>query len=170
MSTITDSTPAPRPSRIALHAVGLLLAALANPLIYYDQSPVVAWLGAVAGAVAMAVILYGLFWLLFPRRARAAGAQRLVLVLWFSMGLMLLDNITESWNSKTQLQKTPSAATPAPSSATSTLDKDGKPCTQITDFLGECRVQPQQAPGQKPAIAEPEPDWERGVITPPPSR
>ena len=126
MSTITDATPAPRSPRIALHAVGLLLAALANPLIYYDRSPMVAWLGTVAGAAAMAAVLYGLFWLIFPRRARAAGVQRLVLVLWFSMGMMLLD--------------------------------------------GFSMPQPQQASGPKPAIAEPEPDWERGGITPPPSR
>ena len=126
MSRITDSTPSQRPQRIALHAAGLLLAALANPLIYFDRSPVAAWLGTVAGAVAMAAIFYGLFWLLFPRRARAAGVQRLVLVLWFSMGMMILG--------------------------------------------GFSMPQSQQATSPKPAIAEPEPDWERGVITPPPSR
>lgn len=124
MSTITAS--APRQPRIALHAVGLLLAALANPLIYYDHSPVVAWVGTVAGAAAIAAIIYGMFWLIFPRRARAGGVQRLVLVLWFSMGMMLLGGLS--------------------------------------------MPQPQQAADPKPATAEPEPDWERGVITPPPSR
>lgn len=142
MSTLTDSASAPRQPRIALHAVGLLLAALANPLIYYDHSPVVAWAGTVAGAAAIAAIIYGMFWLIFPRLARAAGAQRLVLVLWFSMGMMLLGAITGSWRPQAPTPQPPTVANQAQPPGVGKLDKDGKPCSQITEFLGECRVKP----------------------------
>ena len=142
MSTITDATPAPRSPRIALHAVGLLLAALAHPLIYYDRSPMVAWLGTVAGAAAMAAVLYGLFWLLFPSRARAAGVQRLVLVLWFSMGMMLLGAVSGSLRTQDATQQPPNISRQAPIANSANTDKDGRPCTQITEFLGECRVKP----------------------------
>lgn len=130
MSTITEATAAPHPVRFTRHAVGLLVAALANPLIYFDRSPIAAWLATVAGSLAIAAALYGIFWLFFTRRARAAGPARFVLVLWFSMGLMLLGSVSGSWR--------------APSPGADVI---------------------RSAPG----AAAPEPDWENGVITPPPT-
>lgn len=39
-------------------------------------------------------------------------------------------------------QPSPTAQTQVPAQQAGTLDRDGQPCTQITEFLGECKRQP----------------------------
>lgn len=162
MSTITNPDATSPPLRLARHAVGLMLAGLANPLIYFSREPFEAWLATVFGAAIFATAIYGVFWLFFTRRARTAGLGRFFLVLWFSMGLMLLG----SWSRPDLAPGAGRVAAPAQ-----------EPISEIDQFLKDAPKAKQSASNEQ-FIDGPynpndrrvtEPNWERGAITPPPA-
>lgn len=68
----------------------MALAALANPLIYYDSSPVEAWAITLFGAILIASALFGVLALIQPQRAKQAFPMALIKSSWFILALMVL--------------------------------------------------------------------------------
>ena len=75
---------------MARHGAGMALAALANPLIYYDSNPVEAWAITLFGAVLIASALFGVLALIQPQRAKQAFPMALIKSSWFILALMVL--------------------------------------------------------------------------------
>lgn len=87
------------------HIVGMMIVALANPLIYYAQSPAADWFATWIGPVALAVVIYGLYALFFTQRAKASGAKHFLILAWVFLALL----VTEPWISRGQSVKAGSA-------------------------------------------------------------
>jgi len=74
----------------ARHVAGMAVAALANPLIYYDSNPVEVWAITLFGALIVASILFGVLALISPKRAKQAFPMALIKSSWFVLILMVL--------------------------------------------------------------------------------
>lgn len=91
MELATEQRP-PIGLRLARHAVGMCIVALANPLIYFDASPFEQWAMLPVGAVAIAGALFGVLALISPERAKAAWPATPIKSAWFILALMLFSN------------------------------------------------------------------------------
>jgi len=58
--------------RLGRHAVGIMVAALANPMIYFSTDQVLVWLATWGPVLIATTVIYGLLALFLTRRARAA--------------------------------------------------------------------------------------------------
>ena len=85
---------------VARHVVGMGLVALANPLIYYDSSPVEAWAMTLFGAILIALALFGLITLIQPKRAAMLFPMTPIKSAWLILALMLFSK----WQDYRQFQ------------------------------------------------------------------
>ena len=77
---------------IARHVAGMAAVALANPLIYYDASPVEAWALLPVGALLISSALFAVLALVSPARAKASWPTTPIKSAWLILVLMLLAN------------------------------------------------------------------------------
>lgn len=73
----------------ARHIVGMALAALANPLIWYSNDSMGFWVGTWVGPLVIAGALFCLYWLFFTQRAKMAWPGRFFMLAWVLLALSL---------------------------------------------------------------------------------
>lgn len=97
--------------RLARHIAAMGLVALANPLIYYSQSPAYAWSVPFAGAIAFAVVAVMAWTLIAPHRIKQIWMGVFTNVAWVALALMMF----ASWqDSRPPAYQTPTAQQAAP--------------------------------------------------------
>lgn len=143
--------------RLARHAVGMMILALASPYIHYSEQPITTWIGTWAAPLIIAMLAYGLFTLFFTKKAKAAWPKSFLILAWACLALTVASPYIDQLSKQHQAQRPQELPAPAatrsrpltyeeaidPSTARrdgpSSVDLDGKPCSQITEFLRECR-------------------------------
>jgi len=93
MHTTAVDQAIPKPLLIPHHLIGMSLAALANPLIYYHHNPIRAWLGTLLPPLVLALGAYGLYALLLSKRAKNASPKSFFIVAW----ALLIPLIVNPW-------------------------------------------------------------------------
>lgn len=118
MQTTTATQATPRPLIFARHLIGMVVVALANPLIYYDRQPIGMWLMTWLGPVVLALAAYGLYAVFFTERAKHGWPTSFFMLAWVFLGLFMIGQWSEYNGIRTQK---PVAQTPmtAPSNALS---------------------------------------------------
>jgi hypothetical protein len=86
----TQKAETPKPIIFGRHIVGMALFALLNPLVYYHPEPVGWWLSLWLGSVAFSLAFFGLYYLFFTERAKAAWPSRFFMLAWVFLGLTVL--------------------------------------------------------------------------------
>lgn len=152
------------PLRLARHAVGMMILALASPYIHYSQQPITTWVGTWAAPLGIALLAYGLFALFFTKKAKAAWPKSFLILAWACLALTVASPYIDQVSQRQQVERPapagqqaqPRSGSPTadpmrppsnfefdPSTArkqgTGPVDGDGKPCTPITEARGECR-------------------------------
>jgi len=89
---IAQQKPATASLKLARHAALMAVAALANPLIYYDGNPVEAWAIPLVGAAVIAAVLFGVLAIIQPQRAKQAFPMTPIKSAWLILVLMILAN------------------------------------------------------------------------------
>lgn len=107
-----------------------------DPVATIDRVLIQGFIWSAAGAAAG----------IFHGRRKAAAAEpgevtAIPAVAWFLMGALSIAAVFGGV-SVTGEKPSPTAQTQVPAQQAGTLDRDGQPCTQITEFLGECKRQP----------------------------
>lgn len=102
MQTTTAAQATPRPLIFARHMIGLVIVALANPLIYYDRQPIGMWLLTCLGPIVLAVAAYGLYSVFFTERAKRGWPTSFFMLAWVFIGLFLIGQWSEYNSIRTQ--------------------------------------------------------------------
>ncbi len=143
--------------RLARHAVGMMILALASPYIHYSEQPITTWIGTWAAPLIIAMLAYGLFALVFTKKAKSAWPKSFLILAWTGLALTVASPYIDQFGKQNQAQRlneppAQDAARPRPFTneeaidpstarrdGASSVDLDGKPCSEITEFLRECR-------------------------------
>ena len=86
------TTAAATPTSALHHArqvVGMAILAPANPLVWYSHDGVGYWLGTLLVPVVIALVLFGLYALLFAKRAKDAWPKSFFMLAWVLLVLTL---------------------------------------------------------------------------------
>ena len=84
-SAATSATP--KPLIFARQIAGMAILALANPLVWYSNEPVLRWIGSWGVPVLIALAVFGLYALFFAKRAKQAWPGRFFLLAWVLVAL-----------------------------------------------------------------------------------
>lgn len=120
MSAAADIQPS-TPLQFARHIVGMMILALANPLIYYGGG-FYQWSVTFAAPLLGAGVVYGLYALFFTKRAKAAWPGSFFVLTW----VMLVLALFQGWTGPTrEPQNTPAqlASDPPPKGQTFTYEE-----------------------------------------------
>ena len=79
-SAATSATP--KPLIFARQIAGMAILALANPLVWYSNEPVLRWLESWCVPVLIALAAFGLYALFFTKRAKQAWPGRFFMLAW----------------------------------------------------------------------------------------
>jgi len=124
---IAQQKPATASLKLARHAALMAVAALANPLVYYDSNPVEAWAIPLVGAAVISAVLFGVLAIIQPQRAKQAFPMTPIKSAWLILVLMILAN----WQSS----RTPAA----PPHQTSLKPSCKVGATEVDAFLDDCQ-------------------------------
>ncbi len=91
MGNVAGEQPSPA-LRLGRHTVGIMIAALANPMIYFDTQKVLVWLATWGPVLIATAVIYGLLTLFLTRRARAAWPRGAITLAWVLLLLLLVGN------------------------------------------------------------------------------
>ena len=163
------------PLRLARHAVGMMILAAANPLIYYSDGKLLTWAATWSVPLVFAAVVFALYALFLTKRAKAAWPKSFFMLAWVLLALSVAGPYIEKFNQKT-------ATTPEPQ-ATPAI-QPAKPRSEIDEFLKD--APPHRRPQSNSSKDEEdgpwmqhenlrpfhgtldgEPDWEKGVMTSP---
>lgn len=78
--------------RLGRHAAGIMIAALANPMIYFGTDKVLVWLATWGPVLIATAVIYGLLTLFLTRRARAAWPGGGIALAWVLLLLIVAGN------------------------------------------------------------------------------
>lgn len=78
--------------RLGRHAVGIMIAALANPMIYFGTHKALVWLATWAPVLIATAVIYGLLTLFLTQRARAAWPGGAIALAWVLLLLIVVGN------------------------------------------------------------------------------
>lgn len=92
----TTAQTSPTPVIFARHLIGMMIVALANPLIYYDSQPIGMWLITWAAPFVLALVVYGIYAGVMSERAKRAWPNSFFMLAWVLLGLLLIGQ----WSSK----------------------------------------------------------------------
>lgn len=73
----------------ARQIAGMAILALANPLVWYSQAPVLQWAVTWIVPLLIALVAFGLFALFFTKRAKQAWPGRFYMLCWILLVLVL---------------------------------------------------------------------------------
>ena len=79
-SAATSATP--KPLIFARQIAGMAILALANPLVWYSNEPVLRWFESWVVPVLIALAVFGLYALFFTKRAKQAWPGRFFMLAW----------------------------------------------------------------------------------------
>ena len=88
MNTATATNSTSNPLIFARQIVGMAILALANPLVWYSNEPVLRWLESWGVPVLIALGVFGLYALFFTKRAKQAWPGRFFLLAWVLVALV----------------------------------------------------------------------------------
>ncbi|WP_315128079.1 hypothetical protein [Comamonas antarctica] len=77
-----ETSPTPRALIFSRHIIGMAIVALANPLIYYSNEPVIGWLSTWLVPLAMAGAAFALYAIFFTKHAKGAWPTRFFVLAW----------------------------------------------------------------------------------------
>lgn len=107
MQTTTAAQATPRPLIFARHLIGMSIVALVNPLIYYSDNPVRAWLETWLHPIVFALVAFGLYALFLTKRAKQAWPKSFFILAWVLLALLVASpwiNTPRSSSSTVQAQ------------------------------------------------------------------
>lgn len=78
--------------RLGRHAVGIMIAALGNPMIYFGTDNALVWLATWGPVLIATAAIYGLLTLFLTRRARAAWPGGAIALAWVLLLLLVVGN------------------------------------------------------------------------------
>jgi len=114
------TTAAATPTSALHHArqvAGMAILALANPLVWYSQAPVLQWAVTWIVPLLIALVAFGLFALFFTKRAKQAWPGRFYMLAWILLALTLAGpwiNMGKR-GAEPSVVETPGVATPSQS-------------------------------------------------------
>ena len=82
MNTATATNSTSRTLIFARQIVGMAILALANPLVWYSNEPVLRWLESWGVPVLIALAAFGLYALFFTKRDKQAWPGRFFMLAW----------------------------------------------------------------------------------------
>jgi hypothetical protein len=96
----TQTTRTPQLLIFGRHIVGMALFALLNPLVYYHPEPVGWWLSLWLGSLAFSLAFFGLYYLFFTERAKAAWPRSFFMLAWVMVALITLEPYISGFNER----------------------------------------------------------------------
>lgn len=100
------------PLRLARHAVGMMILAAANPLIYYSDGKLLTWAATWSVPLVFAAVVFALYALFLTKRAKAAWPKSFFMLAWVLLALSVAGPYLEKFNQKAAT--TPEAQTSLP--------------------------------------------------------
>lgn len=88
MNTATATNSTSNPLIFARQIVGMAILALANPMVWYSNEPVLRWLESWGVPVLIALAAFGLYALVFTKRAKQSWPGRFFLLAWVLVALV----------------------------------------------------------------------------------
>lgn len=98
MDTTVAATP--QPLRIARHVVGMMILALASPYVWYGSQGFMTWVSTWLIPLLFAVFAFGLYYLFFTKRAKAAWPRSFFMLAWVLLALVVGGPYLEMFNNK----------------------------------------------------------------------
>lgn len=113
MDTTVAATP--QPLRFARHVVGMMILALASPYVWYGSQGLMTWVSTWLTPLLFASLAFGLYYLFFTKRAKAAWPRSFFILAWVLLALVVGGPYLEMFNNRLSNQR--SVQSPAPAIA-----------------------------------------------------